>query len=266
MILVKPRSLALLSLLSALSIGSIAWGGWYLLTQSAEFTPEAVKFWAENLLLAGIVFGLTVLMLGGFLALRSIHFTRALERLARMSKNGSFSPEEGLRGLGSAGGRIADILGEMNRMSEKKSLKIAALHSLADDLVSSRQGRSLVCSAVGTVLYASDELISEAGIERRDAIGKNCDAVFPGYGLAAAVEAAFRGERGVTEASGRFSIRMTLNYRKEPVFALCEFRHSVRVEAVAAAVKNGQNIARMTGKKLVEGVSGFFSGFRKGKK
>lgn len=294
MILVKRRTLIIMTSFFVLSVLAVSFGGWYLAMQSGSMDAARVKFLAEQLFFAGLVLALALGAYGIVLTVSSLRFIRALDRLVRMSRSDSFSPDSSLRTLGPVGERLADILYEMNRLGEKKSLKIAALHSLADRLVGDLDKRIVVCSAAGTVLYASRGLLTETGLEKKACVGKNADALFPGNGLEASIEAVFGrqfsadGTDGSVGGAGdgkgaagggadgradservsekrRVTVQGVENHKGEPVYALCEFHQGVRIEAVMDALRSSQGFVQSAGKRIAEGVSGFVTGLRKKK-
>jgi len=266
MILVKRRTLILMTVCFALAVLGVAVAGWYIAMEARGVSPERAKFLAERLLFAGIVLALALGAYGISVAANSLRFTRSLDRLVRLSRSESFSPDSSLRELGPVGERLADILYEMNRLGEKKSLKIAGLHSLADRLVSDLDRRVIVCSAAGTVLYASRPLLAAAGLEKKACVGRPAEALFPGHGLADSIESLFRGREGEGDAGGHVTLSAVENHRGERVYAVCEFTQDARLEAVMDAIRTSQGFVQSAGKRIAEGLSGFVAGLGKKKK
>ena len=139
---------------------------------NGAFDPAAAKGTAESVLFAAILVAVfTVVAIAAMIA-RSRHVSRELEKIVEMSRYHDFSPEASLQRLGEIGAQLTAVYRHANSVSTSKSVKISALSSLNDFLVSNLAIPILVADATGTVLEASRPMQERLGLNRNQLLGE----------------------------------------------------------------------------------------------
>ena len=266
MILVKRSSVTVFAIL--VFVAFLAFGGvaWYFCMQAASLDEATRKFIAERFLFFCILAALFFLIFGITMITRSINFSRALEKLVRLSRMGNYSPDSELRKLGTTGSQLADILYEMNRLSEKKSIKIGTLHVLAEYLTENISTRTLILSAAGTIQYASKSLLTDIGLEKKELAGRQIDDVFPDYGIHKATEELFQEKTKIQLAQLRGTLSPVLNHKRDAVFAVCEFRPAVPIHSAIPSTVKKRSVTEGAGKRISDGVKNVLGFFTREKK
>lgn len=227
MILVR-RSLVIFLLVfttALLSLGGFA--SWYILMQSGGMEPLRLKYLSEQVLFIAIICVLVNVMLFLFLLFTSFYFSKELEKQVKLSRTGNYSPDSALRRLGKIGTYIAEILSELNILSEKKSIKIGSLHALCTTLLNKNDEKMIILSSRGIIQYCGDTFLKEVKLEKSQCEGKSIDSILVFPEIIEEVAKLFDSSEEITNKEKGYFLTPVLNHKRLPVFALCVFEKKI---------------------------------------
>jgi len=220
MILVRWKVLLLLILLSLAAFPGLSFLAYRMILAAPDLDPSLVKAGAERFFLAGLLGAAVYFLFLWWLIFRSVRFNRILERMILQPRSRGLSPDRELRRMGRIGNQLADIIYEMDRLSEKKSLKIGALNSLCEYLVSDSDEPLGVLNVKGEILYVSRKLTESMGLNRSDMVGRTLGEYFPGKNVEDLVEEAASTRLSAALPGKELSIHPVLNHRKEAAYLI----------------------------------------------
>lgn len=224
MILVNRRLFLILILSVAAGFTGLSVLAYRILIQALSTDPQRLKILAERFFLAGILGGGFFIIIFLAAALHSLHFSRSLEKLVALSRSRGYSPVEGLRKLGRVGKQLGDIVYDMNRLSEKKSLKIGALNGLCDILVEGHEDALGVTNVKGEILYVSRKLTEGLKLNRADMTGHSLSEFLPDREIQNHIMDVFTTRLSKTLPETEITLIPVHNQKKEPAFIIFLFK------------------------------------------
>ncbi|MFW5689814.1 MAG: hypothetical protein ACOC1U_09590, partial [Spirochaetota bacterium] len=141
----------------------------------------------ERVLFLGIVGALVIASASTTIVVRSFRLSTQLRKIVEMNRLTGYSPELALNRIGEVGQAIVTLYGQLNEMSEKKSLKISALTALNEYLLAASDELIAVTDASGTIVQASRPLFQRLGERPQGVIGAHLDSLVPGAQTGSAV-------------------------------------------------------------------------------
>jgi PAS domain-containing protein len=134
---------------------------------------------AETTLFLGIVFCILVLLLFAAALLKSFNVLRGLDKLISLAQAGSGSIEESLRRLGPLGGKIRLLQGQIQELSERRSLRISSLSGMLDFLLNNTELPLLVLDLAGRIEAASRGFLERNKKQTEELLGRHIAEVDP---------------------------------------------------------------------------------------
>jgi len=221
MILVKKTGIIIFIVLMAVLLIIISSYSYFIITKAASFSPEKLKFLAENIFLFGLSFSIIVLFAGIGTILRSYLFGKALDKILIMSRNTGHSPDLGLRKLGKIGTQIADILLEMNSISEKRALRISSLHNLVKKIIDNSDMTASVVTASGEIVFSTLKFAEKFEAEPEELAGHSIDVFIKDREIKEMISAAAESRKEISMDDG--TIYPVVTSSNETVWCLCVF-------------------------------------------
>lgn len=227
MILVNRKFIVFLMIFSTVLLGAGGYASWYFLMRAYGNSFAELKFFSEQMLFIALI--CMVINVSVFLVMlsRSLNFSRELAKQVKLSRNGNYSPDSALRRLGKTGIQIADIIYEMNSLSDKKSLKIGALHALSAFLINQIGKKMVILSATGVVQYASAEFLKETGFQKNECINKELGELLKMPDIAEEIRTVFDVAQELKNKENDYTLSPIISYKRNTVLAVCVYNRRI---------------------------------------
>jgi PAS domain-containing protein len=174
------RTLILFLLL--LCCGAVLFFGirdYLMIGRSASLSPEELKIRSETILFLSIIFSVVILLLFGWILLRSRNISRELDKIIEMTRYGNFSFEESLRRIGPLGDKIRQLNQRLTELNEMKTLRISALAAINAFLLNNTRLAMLITDITGKISGLSARCLEKLKIEPGAAVGKHITEILP---------------------------------------------------------------------------------------
>lgn len=227
MILVQRKFIIFLMLFTTILFGFGGYASWSILMQSAAMDPLRLKYLAEQILFIAILSVFVNISSFLFILIKSFYFSRELTKQVKLSRSSNYSPTSALRKLGKTGAQIAEILYELNVLSEKKSIKIGSLHALSTALLNLNEKKMIILSSRGIIQYVGEVFLKESGLQKSECEGKPIDSVLAFPDIIEEVAKIFDTAEEIHNKEKGYLLSPVLNHKKIPVFVLCVFEKRI---------------------------------------
>jgi len=178
MVVQTRRAQALLLILSVLICGTTGVIGYVYIGRSPGFTADEAHRHAEIVLFLSIVFSILLAAVFAWVFIRNRNIVKELDKVVEMSRYSNFSPVESLRKLSVIGEKIEHIYRNLSTVSEKRALKISAMHGLNGFLLENLSLPVLLTDVRGEIVSASRQA-RERLSERQLTPGTYISTVYP---------------------------------------------------------------------------------------
>ncbi len=178
MVVQTRRSQAILLSLSVIICLSTGIIGYMYISRSPGVTVDEAQRYAEIVLFLSIVFSIFLAAVFTGVFIRNKNIVKELDKVVEMSLYSNFSPGESLRKLSVIGEKIEHIYRNVSMVSEKRALKISAMHGLNGFLLENLSLPVLVTDVRGEIVSASRQA-RERFSERPVTPGTYISAVYP---------------------------------------------------------------------------------------
>ncbi|MEW5814485.1 MAG: hypothetical protein AB1798_03685 [Spirochaetota bacterium] len=223
MILINKKSAFIFIILTIMLIFSLGLIGYFSFAKAKNFSPDGVKFVAEELLFISIVSSVILILLYAWIIIRSRNILNELDKVIKVYRNGGFTPAASFKKLGKIGRKIELLYHELDALNEKKSLKISALAELNEFFVNNIKLPLLVADASGVIVQASSELLDKLGLNKGDLLNNLIDNVFPNLSYQSIILELERKKSEVMEKFGSKALAFypILNKSNQLAYSVC---------------------------------------------
>ena len=198
----------------------------------------SAKLLAERVLFVGIVCAGFVVVISLAVAHRAFRLTGLLDRLVQMNRLTGFSADVALNRLGDVGRKISQLYAQTLTLSERKSRRISALHSLVTILLAEADDMVVVADVAGRVAYVSRSLVERLKVGANAVTGQHLDELIPDVDAAGVLREMTRTRTPVArERKGdRISFRPVVDADGQLTFVIATLSRSV-TEDIRRAVE-----------------------------
>jgi PAS domain-containing protein len=145
---------------------------------SAALSSQELKISSENALFLSIVFSVLILLVFGFVLLRSHNISRELDKISEMTRYGNFSIEDSLRRIGPLGEKIGQLNQRLTELNAMKSLRISSLAAIISFLLNNSRLALLIADVTGKISHISPRFLEKLKAESAEVVGKHITEVF----------------------------------------------------------------------------------------
>ena len=146
---------------------------------SAALSSQELKISSENVLFLSIVFSVLILLVFGFVLLRSHNISRELDKISEMTRYGNFSIEGSLGRIGPLGEKILQLNQRLTELNAMKSLRISSLASINAFLLNNSRLALLVTDITGKITNASARCLEKLKKETGEVVGRHVTELLP---------------------------------------------------------------------------------------
>ena len=152
--------------------------GYVYFLHAAENIGQEMQFLAERILFLTLIFAIVATVLFFHMLRKSRNILKELDKIIELSRFSRFSSDLSIQKLGPLGDKVALLYNQISELSEKKTLKISALHNLNDFLINNIQLPLLITDVTGTIVHASKQYLDSNEKNRSEVLDASIQQLY----------------------------------------------------------------------------------------